>query len=234
MFPRRKALPTTARRTVSEDWISVLPNDKSELFDAVVGRWECAYGMMSVALDDALSLRSRGELVCARQQVAVAADLLESLSSSLISTCNALQNRGKSVAELPEVKPLNSGFFRGNTAQSAASWNGIVHHVMFRGRPRFFRKLRILGEILQELEHEFRESAGDVAKGMDTQPITSWLNLDNLHYDINTCLRETEVIFKSFLLAMPSDQVPELTRELDASLWGKMRRARPWLSRATA
>ena len=36
--------------------------------------------MMSVALDDALSLRARGELVCARQQVSVAADLLGRLA----------------------------------------------------------------------------------------------------------------------------------------------------------
>jgi hypothetical protein len=232
--PRRKTLSTSARRTVSDDWITVLPRDKSELFDTVVGRWECTYAMMSVALDDALSLRSRGELVCARQQVAVAADLLETLAASLASCCGILQHRGRSISEFPVVKPLNSTFFRGNTAQSAASWNEIIHHVLFRGRSRFLNKLRILSEMLKELEREFREAAGDIAKGMDTQPIASWLKLDDLHYDFNTCLRETEVVLKSFLRALPAEQLPGLARDLDAVPAAKQRRVKPRFSSATA
>lgn len=233
MFPRRKTLSTSARRTVSDDWITVLPRDKSELFDTVVGRWECAYAMMSVALDDALSLRSRGELVCARQQVAVAADLMEKLAASLTAFCSTLQHRARSISDLPAVKPLNSTFFRGDTAQSAASWNEIIHHLLFRGRSRFFHKLRILSDMLKELEREFREAAGDIARGMDTQPIASWLQLDDLHYDFNTCLRETEVVLKSFLRALPTEQLPGLARDLDAVPIGKLRR-KPRLSNATA
>ncbi|MGH9561692.1 MAG: hypothetical protein ACRD3S_09585, partial [Terracidiphilus sp.] len=203
-------------------------------FDTVVGRWECVYAMMSVALDEALSLRSRGELVCARQQVAVAADLLQSLASSLTSFCATLQHRGRSLSDLPAVKPLNSTFFRGNTAQSAASWNEIIHHVLFRGRPRFFHKLRILSDMLQQLDREFREAAGDIAKGMATQPIASWLKLDDLHYDFNTCLRETEVVLKSFLRALPIEQLPGVACDLDAVSEAKNLRVKPRLSRATA
>jgi hypothetical protein len=214
--------------------MTALPQEKGEIFNTVVGRWECAYAMMSVALDDSLSLRSRGELVCARQQVAVAADLLESLATSLTSFCRTLQYRGKSVAELPAVKPLNPNFFRGNTAQSAASWNEIIHHVLFRSRSRFFHKLRILSEMLQELEHEFRESASDIARGMDTQPVASWLKLDDLHYDFNTCLRETEVMMKSFLRFLPAEQLPGLARDLDAVASATPYHVKPRLSSATA
>jgi len=84
------------------------------------------------------------------------------------------------------------------------------------------------------LGHEFRESAGDIAKGLDTQPITSWLTLDDLHYDFNTCLRETEVVFKSFLRTMPAEQLPGLTRDLDAVPAAKPRMAKPRLSGAPA
>ncbi|MGH9717354.1 MAG: hypothetical protein ACRD4R_11595 [Candidatus Acidiferrales bacterium] len=212
----------------------VLPRDKSELFDTVVSRWECVYAMMSVALDDALSLRSRGELVCARLQVAVAADLLETLAASLSASCCTIQRRGRAVSELPAVRPLNSRFFRGNNAQSAASWNEIIHHILFRGRSRFFHKVRILSRMLKELEREFQEAAEDIAKGLDTQPIASWLTLDDLHYDFNTCLRETEVVLKSFLRALPAEQLPGLARDLDAAPAAKPLRAKPRLSGATA
>lgn len=191
--------------------------------------------MMSVALDDALSLRSHGELVCARHQVAVASDLLESLASSLSSFCAALLQRGRSVSDLPAVKSLNPTFFRGNTAQSAASWNEIIHYVLFLNRSRFFRKLRILSNMLADIEGEFREAAGDIAKGLDTQPGASWLQLDDLHYDFNTCLRETEVMLKSFLLALPTEQVPGLAMDLDAAPSSEPLCAKPGrLSRATA
>ena len=79
---RRKA--AAARRTVSEDWIAALPREKSNLFQAVVRQWESSYAMMSVALDGALSLRFRGELVCARQQVFISADLLVRLGATLV------------------------------------------------------------------------------------------------------------------------------------------------------
>ena len=65
---------------MADDWVSALPREKNKIFEAIVGRWESSFAMMSVALDEALALRARGELVCARQQLSVAADLLVRLS----------------------------------------------------------------------------------------------------------------------------------------------------------
>jgi hypothetical protein len=190
--------------------------------------------MMSVALDDALTLRARGELVCARQQVSVAADLLERLVPSLISFCSAVSARGRHIGNLPVVEPLNAEFFRGETAQSAASWNGIVHHLFFHGRSRFFRKLRILAVTLAQLEREFQEEAQDISKGLSVDPGDCWKKLEYLHYDFNTCLRETEVMLKSFLRTLPADQLPGLASELDAPPAPKQVELKPRFSRAPA
>ena len=151
-----------AHRRVCEDWITALPREKAKIFEVLVQRWECAYAMMSIALDDALTLRSRGELVCARGQVSVAAELLERLAGSLTSLCLALSMHGRRLRLLPVVEPLNASFFRGNTGQSAASWNGILHHVLFGQRSRFFHKLRILSDTVEHLSREFRDAAGDI------------------------------------------------------------------------
>ena len=48
--------PSSEGRKVTDDWFTALPREKSQVFEAVVRRWECAYAMMSVALDGALSL----------------------------------------------------------------------------------------------------------------------------------------------------------------------------------
>ncbi len=37
-----------------------------------------------------------------------------------------------------------------------------------------------------------------------------------LHYDFSTCLRETEVLLKSYLKTVPLDQLPGISADLDA------------------
>jgi hypothetical protein len=234
VFSRRGVRSSMGRRRVSEDWVTALPRDKNQVFETVVRRWECTYAMMSVALDDALTLRARGELVCARQQVSVAADLLERLALSLVSFCNSVSVRGRRIVDLPVVEPLNVEFFRGDTAQSAASWNGIVHHILFYGRSRFFRKLRILSATLVQVEREFLEQAQDVSRGLAVDPGDCWKKLEYLHYDFNTCLRETEVMLKSFLRTLPVDQVVDFASDLDAPPKPKQIGLKPRLSRAPA
>ena len=234
VFSRRSnGRPSTERR-VTEEWFTALPREKGQIFETVVRRWECAYAMMSVALDGALSLRARGELVCARQQVSVAADLFGRLSSTLVGLCDTLSARGRHITHVPPVEPLNSEFFRGNTGQSAASWNGILHHLLFGDRSRFFHKLRILSDTLEQIEREFREAASDISKGTSVEPADCWTKLDYLHYDFSTCLRETEIVLKSFLRSLPADQLSGLATELDAPPSVKRLRAKPRLSGAPA
>jgi hypothetical protein len=224
-----------ARRKVSEDWVAVLPREKARTFDALVRQWEYTYAMMSIALDDAVSLRSRGELICARQQVSIAAELLEPLAEALTYLCRTLLVRGRRLAALPVVEPLNTSFFRGDAGRSAASWNGILHRVLFGNRPRFLHKLRILSDTIEQLGREFREAALDISKGLAVQPHLCWERLDCLHYDFNTCLRETEVVLKSFLRVVPAEQLPALNTELDTPAEPSRRLAlKPRLSRVPA
>jgi hypothetical protein len=233
---RRKA--AAARRTVSEDWIAALPREKGNLYQEVVRQWESSYAMMSVALDGALSLRSRGELVCARQQVFISADLLVRLAATLVVACGAVSNRGRRLSSLPLVEPLNTEFFRGQTAQNAAHWNGLLHHVLFAERSRFFQKLRILSDTVERVVREFDETAEDLSQGLAVHPANCWNTLDCLHYDFNTCLCESEIILKCFLQALPAEQLAAFASDLDsppseARVRSRLRE-RPQMSRATA
>lgn len=230
----RKRKPASVRRFVSDDWIAALPREKAQLFDAVVRRWESVYAMMSVSLDDALSLRSRGELVCARQQVSITGELHERLATTLIDSSNAMADRGRHVSDVPTVEPLNSDFFRGDTGQSAASWNDILHHVLLGERSRFFYKLRILSDTIDRLNCEFVDAATDISEGSSVHPGACWQNLDSLHYDTNTCLRELEVVLKCFLRALPADQVSVFSRRLETPVTPRRTRSRQGLSRVSA
>jgi len=238
VFSRLQRSLSSARRTVCEDWIAALPGEKLRLFQDVVREWEFTHAMMSVALDEALTLRTRGELICARQQVSVATDLLARLAATLVATSDVVSNRGRYVPHLPQVEPLKTEFFRGETGQNAAHWNLFLHHVLFADRSRFFQKLRILSDTIERIVHEFDDTAEDIMHGVSIQPVNGWDKLECLQFDFNTCLCESEVVLKSFLRALPADQLPALMIELDklpaAKRVDQRRRARLRLSRASA
>ena len=233
MFHNRKRGSSPARRDVPDDWLAVLPREQSQTLDSIVRRWECSYAMMSVALDDALSLRARGDLVCARQQVQITRDLMGRFVAALVAACNCIAETGKLVTDLPSVEPLKAEFFRGDTAQSAASWNELLHHVLFGGRARFFHKIRILSSTIEQLGREFDEAATDLAAGLSHQPGAQWTTLDFIHYDLNTCLREAEVVLKAFMRALSPEQLSPFATEM-SKVPARKKPDQPRLSRASA
>jgi hypothetical protein len=216
-MPRRRVPLLPVRVSVCDDWIRALPRDKGRVFEAVVSQWERSYAMMSVALDDAVSLRTCGELVCARQQVWVSIDLLQRLSASLLGCCEALNRRGRCLRRMPVVEPMRTEFFRGEAGRSAASWNGLLHHVLFGSRARFLQKIRILSETLARIEELFVAAGGDLSRGLSVRSDV-WKSLDCLHYDFNTCMREAEVVLKSFFRVLPSEQLEAFSAELEVPL----------------
>jgi hypothetical protein len=176
------------------------------------------YAMMSVALDDAFTLRACGELICARQEVSVSGELLQPLCDALILFCEIAARRGRRIADIPAVEPMNADFFRGETAQSAASWNSILHYVLVGARSRFIHKVRILSVTIGRLKEQFAAAVEEVAGGSSVNPAHLWDRLDSLHYDFSTCLREAEVVLKSFLRTFPAEQLEGFAAELDAPL----------------
>lgn len=211
-----RAWGSSARRSVSEDWICALPRDKSKTFDLLVANWESAYAMMSVSLDDSLSLKARGDLVCAREQVAVTAELFDRISALLISFCDTVERHSRHFRSFPSVHPLNTDFFRGDIGQSAASWNTILHRILFGDRSRFHNKVRILSETLRRLDREFRKATASISSS-SAYAADEWKSLDCIHYDLNTCLREVEVLLKSFLRALPAPNVGAFAMEMGIS-----------------
>jgi hypothetical protein len=215
VFFARKQRSSAVKHTVAEDWIAALPREKSRLFESVVRDWESHYAMMSIALDDAISQRAAGKLVSARQQAAVSSELLSRLAAVLVHSCEAAAKRGRHLHNLPAVNPLNSEFFRGDTGRSAATRSALLHNVFFSERQRFFQKVRILAETIERLSEEFVLATGDIADGISTRPVDSWKNLEALHDDFTTCFRESEVLLKGFVRALPAEQLAAFGDQLD-------------------
>jgi hypothetical protein len=214
VFFSRKQGKASSVRTVADDWIASLPRDKREVFESVICDWESYYGMLSVALDDAITQRTAGKLVSARQQVTVSSDLLARLAAKLVHSCHAADKRSRTIATVPTVNPLNGEFFRGDTGRSAASRSAILHQVLFPERQRFHQKVKILGETTHRLAGEFVAVAEEIAEGISDTPLHAWGELESLHDDFTTCFRECEVLLKSFLRAVPVAQLAAFRQQL--------------------
>jgi hypothetical protein len=213
---RAKFRPARAH-TVREDWLAWLPEEKVGLFEATSEELEAFYRMLSVTLNEAFALRAQGTLVQAREQAGISADLFDRLAAPLLAALRALEDHGRHFGTLPNVAALNASFFRGETAQRMARKDSLLHRVLFSSRSRFFHKLRALAETLEEIRVEFREAAEEIAYGASVHPAAHWEALDMLHYDLNTCLRETIVMLKSFLCALPNEEVQPFRQKLLAS-----------------
>jgi hypothetical protein len=206
----------SGRHSVSDDWTGSLSPAKNELFECAVRRWETGNAMLSVALSEAFSCRSQSALVAARQHASVAADLAGGLAANLAKALQYLHGFACALSGLPSGNPLNPEFYRSETARHAAEWHSVRHGILLRDRSRFLHKLGTLARITQSVAHEFDETARDISDGTSTEPDSSWTSLNHLHYDLNTCLREAIVLFKSILHATPDHAVPALQSILDA------------------
>jgi hypothetical protein len=203
-------------RTVREDWIAWLPADKDELFGRIVEELEALYSMLSISLNEALTLRRESALVHAREQVGISAVLFDRLSGCLAVMLGTLENHSRHFGTVPNAVPLNPQYFRGETAQRYAKKNALLGKVLLSMRSRYFHKLRLLSETVGSIQVEYRDAAGEISDGVSSQPGAHWGELDNLHYDMNTCLRETMILCKSFLCALPNGEVKGFRRKLEA------------------
>lgn len=220
-------------RSVREDWFAGLSEEKHQLFDTAVGELEAAYRMLSVALDEAFALREKSALVRARQEVAVSADLLDRLAARLLESLQALDEHGRRSPNLPPVAPLNPDFYRGETARRIAFWHRLLHRFLVTSRSRFLRKLGALARTVEALADEFRTAAEEIAEGTTVHPRDRWQALECLHYDLNTCLRESVVVLKSFLHSLPAGSFEAFRRRLFAPVALLPRRLGPRFSRVS-
>jgi hypothetical protein len=200
-------LKNPRNRTVRDEWLARLPAEKEALFRSSEARFESCYGILSVTLDEALSLRQQGDLGRACAEAGICNALYGNVVARLTEALAALQSHTRHYGTQPVVAPLEPDFFRGEASGRAAAWNTMLHHVLLSGRSRWFHKLQTLQEILACLGREFHDAASDLNQGTSIAPAQQWELLEALHDDLNTCLREMVIMLKCFLRALPGEQV---------------------------
>jgi hypothetical protein len=193
--------------SVKDDWRAWLPNEKDEVFRSYVHYLEVGYNMLSVSLDEALSLRQKCLFAKASQAVGVTVDLCNRFASPLVALLWSLGEHAKHHGTVPNTAPLDPTNFQGARGQRVARFNALLSRVLLSERSQFLYKISTLGEMVADLCHDFCGSAADIAESVSMASDTCWSAIDAAHYDLNTCLRETIVLLKSFLRALPDNEL---------------------------
>jgi hypothetical protein len=163
--------------------------------------------MFSISLNEAIGLRQEGRLGRALETIGISHGLCRLLTQPLSGLLRALGEHAKHYGTMPNAAPLNPANFRGLKGQRSARMSALLSRVLLSHRLQFVHKINALQEMIADLEEDFCLAASDLADGTTADPRATWDSVDADHYDINTCLRETTVLFKSFLIAVPEDQL---------------------------
>lgn len=193
--------------TVKDDWRAWLPEHKDQVFRSYVRQLEVSYNMFSVSLDEALELRQGGCFSKASQAVWVTPDLCNRFAHPLIALLWALGKHAKHHGTVPNAAPLDPANFQSARVQRTARLNSLLGRVILTERLQFLYKIGTLGEMVEALSQDFSTAASEIRAEASLDCDGQWQAVDASHYDLNTCLRETIVLLKSFLMALPDDEL---------------------------
>jgi len=206
--------PSVPGSSVSQDWRAPLSIEKSETFAQMMLRLETAYSIFSVNLDEALGMRRRGRARKASQVLSVSSALCKRLTTPLIGLLRSMQQHTRHFGTTPNLVPLDPGNFQIPKSQRSAFFNGLFSKVLLARKAQFVHKISALAGMVEELAEAF-DSAVDELTDTDAQrPERNWELLDAAHYDLNTCLRESVVLMKCFLQALPDRELVEFQSAL--------------------
>ena len=163
--------------------------------------------MFSVALDEALELRRAKLLTKSYRAASMTPALCARLSDNLGAILRSLGEHAKHYGTIPNPAPLDPSNFHGSKEQRTARMSDLLSRVLLTQRSQFLHKIHTLGEMAGDIGKDFQLAVDNLDGSGSEDSAIDWQVMDNAHYDINTCLRETTVLLKSFLLVLPDDQM---------------------------
>jgi len=203
--------------SVSQDWRSPLNSQKSRTYLDTLRGLETGYAMFSVNLDEAIGLHRNGRFGKAYQALSVAPALCKMLVDPLLTLLRAMLVHAKHFRIVPNLSPLDPENFQQAKSRRAANFNGICSRIFLSQRSQFLHKISTLMELVENLNEAFCHAAEELNDPSSLQLGREWDLLDASHYDLNTCLRESIVLLKCFLLALPEDQLLEFSSALSGA-----------------
>ena len=203
--------------SVRRDWRATLTSEKSEAYRYGIDLIEPLHHMFGVALNEAMTLRNRGCLNTAREQIRVTTELCLRVISPLSTLLLTLERHSRHFGTLPSVEPLDVENFQGESAKFRARMNSTLSMVLWSQQNLYIHKVRALEELVSDQADLFAAAAQRVTEGSSVFPQDDWDTMDAVHYDLTTAVCEAKILLKSFFVAVPEIEVRHFHRQITAT-----------------
>jgi hypothetical protein len=189
--------------------------------------------MFSVSLNECINLSASEDGLNIFQNLTVVEELCGRFAVQLNAVLHAMAQHGRHFGIIPNIEPLDIANFQSLSSQRAVWNSNLLARVLLSERSQFLNKLSTLEEVVDDLCDDFiaavaflRSKLFETAQCSSADVPSLWKCLDLTQYDLTTCLRETDVVLKSFLCVLPEDQVGGF----DFTVRGLARSRRPRVS----
>jgi hypothetical protein len=182
-------------------------------FKIHVRELEASYLMFSIPLDEAIGFRKVGLREESLKHVLIIPGLVGHFTKHLDGMLRAMQQHAKKHGAKPSVVPVNPANFLSREGSKGARRSQLLSMVLISRRAQFLEKIRRLSGMVTHIGKDFRSAAEDlISTGAAAEPASLWGALDTGHYDLNTCFRETIILLKCFIRAIPDPELADFQR----------------------
>jgi hypothetical protein len=208
-----------AGASVQADWFGWLPEAKMHVFRVYAEEFESRYLMLSVSLNEAIGLRNHGSQSKSYQVVLITPPLCGRLTDSLEGMLCSLGEHVTRYGMVPSVVPLDAANFHGQRGQRSARKNFLLSTVLLSKRAQYLSKVGTLREMVSYMSVDFCHAAEELlcARG-SSKPGLLWTAMDEGQFDLNSCLRESMILLKSFLRVLPNQQLQAFQRTVSSHM----------------
>jgi hypothetical protein len=201
--------------SVVADWNGWLPEAKMHAFQVYADDFESRYLMLSVSLNEAIGLRESGLESKSLQLVVITPGLCERLTKTLEGMLCSLEEHVIRFGLVPSVAPLRAENFHGLRGQRCARKNSLLSAVLLSKRSQYLSKVSTLREMAGNIGDDFCHAAAELLSlGGLGKSALCWAAMDNGHFDLNSCLRESMILLKCFLRVLPNQQLQEFQKSV--------------------
>jgi hypothetical protein len=212
---REDSLPRPSPGALVEaDWLACLSKDKLQTFNAYTEVLEARYLLLSVSLNRAIDLRDEARAESQRLLVAIPA-LCDLFAKHLQDVLSSMEQHTKLNKVNPNAAPLDPANFRRPFDRRAAGSAGLFSKFLLSRRARFLRKAKTLREMIGHIGRDLCNATNAITGGTNAGTSFHWESMNTNHYDLNTCFRETTILLKCFLHAMPEGQLTRFRQSVE-------------------
>jgi hypothetical protein len=200
----------------------LLPPELQSVYDPIAQEVETHSTILGISLNDAFDERYASRLDMAWHMVQLSAGEWSRLAEIVKTLLNALT---KHVANCPVIVPTRrivAENFKSRLMTDNLRVYELLDRLVFHSQQRFQLRVRLLRRAAEILTKEFRHTYRYMEKTQD-HSAEIWARYDLCFHDFDLIAKETLLAFRTLLACMPSEELGDLTVELQGLLHGGAR-----------